>query len=189
MIYASAVLHNFCTTHPFRSDAADLPPDMSDQAWTNFFRNYDAHLCPTCRRTGKAHCIHQTVYRNGAAQVARCRQAPSQTRNEVVVSRCSLTYTYKPRCPSPREQVPNSPSASGPRLPSPSHPRVPPRAPARQTVRGVLAFVRGFWVPICVFVSIWFALRGSPSSTVGLSLASARPRQAQLNERGRIRTG
>ena len=49
MIYASAVLHNFCTAHP-RDQTADLPPEMSDKAWQTFYREYDAHVCPTCRR-------------------------------------------------------------------------------------------------------------------------------------------
>ena len=82
MTNASAVLHNFCTAHP-RDQTDDLPPEMSDKAWQTFYREYDAHVCPTCRRRGVAYCIHQGVYRNGAASVTAARQAPSEVRNQL----------------------------------------------------------------------------------------------------------
>jgi hypothetical protein len=83
MIYASAVLHNFCTAHPFRNSCVDLPPDMADTAWSTFLTEYDSHRCPTCRARNAAHCIHQSVYRNHAAQTAQIRKAPSAKRDEI----------------------------------------------------------------------------------------------------------
>ena len=83
MIYASAVLHNFCTVHPNAASAADLPADMAGQGWQNFFKAYKAHRCPTCKRRGLGHCTHQAGFRCGHLCQAAARRAPSVVREEL----------------------------------------------------------------------------------------------------------
>ena len=82
LIYASAVLHNYLigTRDP---TAQDLLVDTSNHDWTKFFSTHMAHQCPTCVRDRKPHCIHQAAYRNGNAQAAHARQAPSAIRDQL----------------------------------------------------------------------------------------------------------
>ena len=46
-------------------------------------QKYPAHMCPTCKRRGAEHCIHQASYRVGNAQAAIARRAPSIVRDEL----------------------------------------------------------------------------------------------------------
>ena len=80
MIYASTVLHNFFLADP--GDELETAADpLNDPSWKSFFEKHKAHMCPTCKREGKAHCIHQAAYRQGAAQVKAAREAPSDLRD------------------------------------------------------------------------------------------------------------
>ena len=85
LVYASAVLHNYLigTRDP---TAQDVLLDTSTHDWTKFFNTYAAHQCPTCVRERKPHCVHQAGYRNGNAQAARSRKAPSVIRDALCVS-------------------------------------------------------------------------------------------------------
>ena len=79
MIYASTVLHNFFLADP--GDEFETADPLNDPCWKSFFEKHKAHMCPTCKREGKAHCIHQAAYRQGAAQVKAAREAPSDLRD------------------------------------------------------------------------------------------------------------
>jgi hypothetical protein len=84
MIYASAVLHNFCTVHA--DSDFKLPAQMTDLKWQEYFHYYDATSCPTCKRRNAPHCVHQGAYRmgeTGAVLRANARRAPSTVRNEL----------------------------------------------------------------------------------------------------------
>ena len=81
MIYASAVLHNFCTVHACYDQ--DLDTCMSGGAWKKFFTSDKIDLCPTCNRRGLDFCIHQQAYRNGHMQQAASRRAPSEVRDQL----------------------------------------------------------------------------------------------------------
>jgi len=81
MIYASTVLHNFCIVHS--PNGPELPAEMSQQAWQNFFTHYKAMSCPSCTRRNSRHCPHQAVYRNGALRQVNTRRAPSVVREEL----------------------------------------------------------------------------------------------------------
>ena len=83
MIYASAILHNFCTVH--KRDGLSMRSGKSAE-WQVFFAQNQAMLCPSCSRRDRWHCPHQAMYRlgtNGASLVARQRKAPSEVREEV----------------------------------------------------------------------------------------------------------
>ena len=81
MIYASAVLHNFCTVH--MRAGGDLDGCMAGGAWKQFFTEAQVQLCPTCKRRGKDFCIHQQPYRNGFLQQVALRRAPSEVRDQL----------------------------------------------------------------------------------------------------------
>lgn len=80
MIYASTVLHNFLLADP-GDETVETADPLNDPGWKNFFEKFKAHMCPTCKRDGKPHCIHQAVYRQGAAQIKAAREAPSDLRD------------------------------------------------------------------------------------------------------------
>ena len=80
MVYASAVLHNLCTVHAY--DDVEMSVGMSPH-WASFFDQYKAQRCPTCKARNVGHCIHQAGFRNGAAQQASIRKAPSVQRDEL----------------------------------------------------------------------------------------------------------
>ena len=82
MIFASAILHNFCTVHPHSSEDLNLPADMPDAAWQRFFKENDAHMCPSCSARHARVCIHQAAYRNTKQVQAAVRKAPSQARED-----------------------------------------------------------------------------------------------------------
>ena len=79
MIYASTVLHNFLLADP--GDECERADPLNDPGWKSFFEKHKAHMCPTCKRDGKAHCMHQAAYRQGAAQAKAAREAPSDVRD------------------------------------------------------------------------------------------------------------
>ena len=78
LIYASAIMHNLLVVH-----SKDVVSDttMNAQAWSTFFTSFKSHRCPTCVREQRAHCLHQSMYRNGAAQQKSYRVAPSKLRD------------------------------------------------------------------------------------------------------------
>ena len=83
MIYASAILHNFCMVH--KRDGLSMRSGKSAE-WHVFFAQNQAMICPSCSRRDRWHCPHQAMYRlgtNGASLVARQRKAPSEVREEV----------------------------------------------------------------------------------------------------------
>ena len=77
MIYTSAILHNFCTVHA--RDVIDM--SVQSDGWQEFLKDGKQHLCPTCRRSGRVVCLHQNAFRNGVAQTAAARSAPSAVRD------------------------------------------------------------------------------------------------------------
>ena len=79
LIYTSAILHNYCTVCA-RDDDHEFFTHSSQVAWGKFLGKYQAELCPSCRRRGARHCVHQAMYRNGAATTAGARRAPSLVR-------------------------------------------------------------------------------------------------------------
>ena len=84
LIYASAILHNYCIMCARDDDHAYLVESQgSSICWHKFLDKYTAHLCPTCKRRGVKHCVHQASYRNGGAQTATARRAPSLIREEL----------------------------------------------------------------------------------------------------------
>ena len=80
LIYASAILHNYLIAT--RSDLFRAV-DVYSPDWRTFFAKYAAHICPSCKRDQLSHCVHQAGYRNGNAQAARVRKAPSVIRDEL----------------------------------------------------------------------------------------------------------
>ena len=76
LIYASAVLHNYLV-----GNRGDFNADVSQPCWSKHFESFKAHMCPMCKASGKAHCIHQATFRNGVAQVVHARKAPSEVRD------------------------------------------------------------------------------------------------------------
>jgi hypothetical protein len=85
MIYASAILHNFCLAHHPNHTEADATyfHTSANTAWDSFLVSHQAHMCPTCKGRGLRHCVHQASYRNGNAQTANARRAPSVVRDEL----------------------------------------------------------------------------------------------------------
>ena len=82
MIYASAILHNFCIVHG--RDPSLVSIGMEEpESWPNFFRQYCAMLCPTCKNEKKKHCVHQASYRNNTLQQALAREKPSEFRDRM----------------------------------------------------------------------------------------------------------
>jgi hypothetical protein len=81
LIYASAILHNYLIATRDGSHFRDV--DASDAHWSSFFTKYQAHMCPSCKRDNYSHCVHQAGYRNGHAQAAQARKAPSKVRDEL----------------------------------------------------------------------------------------------------------
>ena len=84
MIYTSAILHNFCTTHA-RDEDYKFFSAGSAVNWARFHEKYAHHLCPSCKRRGLNHCIHQATHRVGNAQIASARRVPSVVREELCV--------------------------------------------------------------------------------------------------------
>ena len=82
LIYASAILHNFLVVHS--QDKIEL--DITAPCWTRFFETFKAHLCPTCKKEKKSHCVHQAEYRNGVAQANAARKKPSEMRDVMCAS-------------------------------------------------------------------------------------------------------
>ena len=80
IVYASTVLHNYLVAN---RTGNDVSIDVSAPCWHHFFETYKAHLCPTCKHEGRAHCVHQAQYRIGSAQIANVRKAPSAMRDEL----------------------------------------------------------------------------------------------------------
>ena len=78
LIFASAVLHNYLVVH----SGDKIESGVSEPEWARFFETFKAHMCPSCKRDGLAHCVHQAVYRNGAAQMRAARKKPSVKRDE-----------------------------------------------------------------------------------------------------------
>ena len=85
LIYASAILHNYCIMHGRDGDHAHFQNERhgSSACHEKFLGKYTAHMCPTCMRRGVQHCIHQASYRNGNAQTANARRAPSIIRDKL----------------------------------------------------------------------------------------------------------
>jgi len=83
MIYTSAVLHNYCLACARDDDHVNFFSCNAEGSWKKFLDKYTAHLCPSCKRRGVKHCVHQAAYRNGNAQVAAARRAPSQVRDDL----------------------------------------------------------------------------------------------------------
>ena len=82
MIYASAVLHNFCTVHTH--DSPDAHADMTAACWDTFFTKYKATQCPTCKRRNVPHCVHQAAWGiTGGQPQAAARRAPSHVRDQL----------------------------------------------------------------------------------------------------------
>jgi hypothetical protein len=80
LIYASAIMHNVLVVH---SKEVVSGTNMDAQAWSKFFTSFKSHRCPTCVRERRAHCVHQALFRNGAAQQKSYRVAPSKLRDEL----------------------------------------------------------------------------------------------------------
>ena len=85
LIYASAILHNYCTMYGRENDFTYFEQERrgSCVCYAKFLEKYAAHMCPTCKRRGVQHCVHQASYRNGNAQTANARRAPSAIREEL----------------------------------------------------------------------------------------------------------
>ena len=85
LIYASAILHNYCTMYGRYVDHAHFQNERhgSSASYETFLGKYTAHMCSTCKQRGIQHCIHQASYRNGNAQTASARRAPSILRDEL----------------------------------------------------------------------------------------------------------
>lgn len=83
LIYASAVLHNFLLVDHAPDGQVEVISGkiVHDPAWQKLFNDKMAHLCPTCKRDKKPHCIHQAPYRQGVAQMKIARQSPSDLRD------------------------------------------------------------------------------------------------------------
>jgi len=81
MVYTSAVLHNLCQVH-----GEDMSFDGSAEDWKAYHNKLALFQCSACRSTGKTHCIHQAAHRNGHAQQAAARRAPSEIRESLCMS-------------------------------------------------------------------------------------------------------
>eukprot|EP00966_Prymnesium_polylepis_P237399 5490503-Prymnesium_polylepis.1 len=51
--------------------------------YTQFLQKYPAFMCPTCKRRGVQHCVHQASFRMGNTQTAAARKAPSLVREDL----------------------------------------------------------------------------------------------------------
>ena len=92
LIFASATLHNMFVVQP-RDTVSSC---ASQPHWDSFFKKFEAHRCPDCTRMHKTHCLHQAAYRQGGAQMARVRKAPSVVRDEL------CDYLWQQVCAGPR---------------------------------------------------------------------------------------
>ena len=81
LIYASAILHNYCLTLA-QGGEADLPLVGTDPGWAKFFQRYAPHSCPTCTRAGAYHCPHVADQRVGICVYA-ARKRPSEMRAQL----------------------------------------------------------------------------------------------------------
>eukprot|EP00965_Chrysotila_dentata_P160576 5301140-Pleurochrysis_carterae.AAC.1 len=55
----------------------------TSNAWAFFLLRYKAELCPSCKRMGLGHCIHQAANRNGKLLQQRLCGPPSQVRDHL----------------------------------------------------------------------------------------------------------
>ena len=84
LIFTSAILHNYCIMCSQDDGQAHVVERVgSSVCWDQFLKRCAAHLCPSCKRRGLQHCIHQATYRIGNAQCALARRAPSIIRDEL----------------------------------------------------------------------------------------------------------
>lgn len=84
MIYASAILHNYCTVNT-RDNVPLL--QRGGPNWTKFFEVFGVQVCMTCENRNVTHCVHEARFRNGHASgfkaMAMIRDAPSKTREDL----------------------------------------------------------------------------------------------------------
>ena len=80
IIYTTAILHNMLVAHA--GDRIEVDASGGPE-WIQFFEKFKSHRCPECVRKNLPHCVHQAVYRNGAAQQKAAQQAGSEKRIEV----------------------------------------------------------------------------------------------------------
>ena len=81
LVYTSAILHNMLIV--LGQDNGQVLTEDANVSWSQFFALHEKDRCPQCAREGKKHCIHQTVHRNGGAQVSQARSVPSALRDEM----------------------------------------------------------------------------------------------------------
>eukprot|EP00965_Chrysotila_dentata_P209889 6185558-Pleurochrysis_carterae.AAC.1 len=78
-IYASMILRK--CFYFYKDDGIPLQISTSS-AWQVFFAKYQAELCPSCKRRGAAHCLHQAaINRNGQKLQKRLSGLPSAVRD------------------------------------------------------------------------------------------------------------